>query len=354
MPTNKGSSRPAPRRGNASSRNSRRRRRANLPPGTVVEKYREILAPVVEGTQMHIFKPGSTGMANLDAKAQMYEMYRLRGPVHVTYKPAVGTTVAGQLVMGVDYDPSDAALTFQATAALSPKAVSPVWRDSSLTIPPGRAMKQKWLYTDTQSTFSRSTQGTDLQFDLRPETAAFGLQVTSTGVGNVGTLWVEYNIEFCSPRQPLKVGNATLCQQPNGQEQNNATEIMGLTQANALANLMPGVSHIQYLLLTGPPRQSALQKLLQGGTYIRSVEKVTDLGWKPNPHALPSGNPGDVIFNPYLVTLDVPETNMANVLSNWPPVETSSTSWLLFMLLSSLSPKALRKFVEGGITTWDV
>lgn len=52
-------------------------------------------------------------------------------------------------------------------------------------------MKQKWLLTSNLR-------------DDEPADAAFGVQVTGTAVSATGSIWVEYHIEFCSPRAPTK------------------------------------------------------------------------------------------------------------------------------------------------------
>lgn len=169
-----------------------RPRRAQLPPGTVVVKYRELLTPVgAEGTTAYPFLPGSSGLSHLDLRAGMYEMYRLRGPVKYAYKAAVGTTTNGEVIMGTDFDGREVVLSYQGTAALSPKSMGPVWRDQTLVVPPARAMKQKWLLTS------------NLRDDAHAD-PAFTVQVSGTAVSQTGSIWVEYHIEFASPRAPTK------------------------------------------------------------------------------------------------------------------------------------------------------
>lgn len=156
------------------------------------------MGSVTGGTNRYLFVPGSSGLAHLDARGAMYEMYRLRGPVKIQYKAAVGTTTNGEVLMGVDFDAKDYVNTYQGTAALSPKAMAPVWRDATLTVPQARAMKQKWLVTATDI----STAGTTTPANFRNDAVAFAYQVTSTGSGATGSLWVEYNVEFASPKVP--------------------------------------------------------------------------------------------------------------------------------------------------------
>jgi len=170
-------------------------------------RYKELLAPVVNGTTQFLFTPGSSGLPHLDARGRMYEMYRLRGPVRVQYRAAVGTTTNGEVLIGVDYDAKDAVLSYQGTAALSPKSMTPVWKDSVLVVPHNRAMKQKWLVTATD--ISPTTAG-GTPINYRDDAIAFGLNITSTGASATGSVWIEYNVEFASPRVPEPIVNASV------------------------------------------------------------------------------------------------------------------------------------------------
>lgn len=134
-------------------------------------------------------------------------MYRLRGPVRVQYRAAVGTTANGEVLIGVDYDAKDSVLTYQGTAALSPKSMTPVWKDSTLAVPHNRAMKQRWLVT--ASDISPVADGS-APSNFRDDAVAFGLNITSTGTTGSGSIWVEYNVEFASPRQPEPPVNASI------------------------------------------------------------------------------------------------------------------------------------------------
>jgi hypothetical protein len=117
-------------------------------------------------------------------------MYKILG-VKYLYKSAVGTTTNGEVLMGVDFDSRDLVLSYQGTAALQPKTLGPVWRDHTLVVPPARAMKQKWLLTSNLR-------------DDAPAPGAFSFQVTSTATNSTGSVWVEYNLEFASPRIPTR------------------------------------------------------------------------------------------------------------------------------------------------------
>jgi len=85
--------------------------------------------------------------------------------------------------------------------------MTPVWKDSVLVVPHNRAMKQKWLVTATDIT-PNTTGGTP--FNYRDDAIAFGLNITSTGESATGSVWIEYNVEFASPRVPEPIVNASV------------------------------------------------------------------------------------------------------------------------------------------------
>lgn len=68
-------------------------------------------------------------------------------------------------------------------------------------------MKQKWLVT--ASDISKSSDGS-APANFRDDAVAFGLNITSTGETGSGSIWIEYNVEFASPRQPEPIVNASV------------------------------------------------------------------------------------------------------------------------------------------------
>lgn len=269
---NRGNSRRTP----TSVPNSRRRsrRQTRLPPGTVIVRYKELLGPVTQGTKQYLFVPGSSGLPHLDARGRMYEMYRLRGPVKVQYRAAVGTTANGEVLIGVDYDAKDAVLSYQGTAALSPKSMTPVWKDSVLSVPHNRAMKQRWLVTATNLTPS-TTGGAPSNY--RDDAIAFGLNVTSTGTAATGSVWVEYNVEFASPRVPEPVVNASVV---------NSSGAVSIQQHSGYTcPVDPGQSFYLATSTGSPSLGSGYTKLGNGSTdgvnwtFVKRNEDSTSTTW---------------------------------------------------------------------------
>lgn len=68
-------------------------------------------------------------------------------------------------------------------------------------------MKQKWLVTATDIS-PTTTGGTPTNY--RDDAIAFGLNITSTGATATGSVWIEYNVEFASPRVPEPIVNASV------------------------------------------------------------------------------------------------------------------------------------------------
>lgn len=249
------------------------RNRTRLPPGTVIVRYKELLKTVTKGTSRFLFVPGSSGLPHLDARGRMYEMYRLRGPVKVQYRAAVGATANGEVLIGVDYDAKDAVLSYEGTAALSPKSMTPVWRDSTLSVPHNRAMKQKWLVTATDIPSNTSSSGVP---NYRDDAVAFGLNITSTGDDNTGSVWIEYNIEFASPRQPEPVVNTSVFAFGNVPSGSNA----GLAGHNGLTSPVAN-GNVFYAALTAgqPTLQSGYTQVATGtteGVSWRQIRRDSD------------------------------------------------------------------------------
>lgn len=51
--------------------------------------------------------------------------------------------------------------------------------------------------------------------NFREDCVAFGLMVTSTGTDSTGSIWVEYNVEFASPRVPEPLVNRSAVNSTN-------------------------------------------------------------------------------------------------------------------------------------------
>lgn len=161
---------------------------------TLRVNYRELWGPVPASTSAAgsspaalVFLPGNSGMAQLDALGSLYESYRLTAPVKVQFKSASGTINNGSMLVGIDFDARDISLGYQAVAAMNPKAVGPVFKDSQVMVDHNRAMNKKWLFSNSA---------------VAAGEAAFAavFSTTSTQASGVGDIWCEYSVEFISPK----------------------------------------------------------------------------------------------------------------------------------------------------------
>lgn len=106
----------------------------------------------------------------------------------VYYRPAVGTTKDGEVLIGVDWDgdKEGQALTKTFVQALTPVNCHPVWQASTLVLPPSRLMSRREY---------KITPGSDKTDDYD---TSFGniTWYTAKTTTPVGSLWVEYDVSL--------------------------------------------------------------------------------------------------------------------------------------------------------------
>jgi len=152
--------------------------------GDIVIHNEELWNPIQSGVNSMVFVPGVSGLSRLDKVAKLYEQYRLLS-CQVEYRTGSGTTSVGQIIAGIDYNAQTLQTSASAISNLMPREVVSVWENFCLTVDPGRAMKQQWLFTGDKDPGNSN---------------AFALQLTSP-VDAPGTLWVRYSVHFTSPSQ---------------------------------------------------------------------------------------------------------------------------------------------------------
>lgn len=158
--------------------------------GTLVISNEEPFLTITGAGQEAVFNPGATGMVMLDNTALQYDQYKIRS-CSLEYRTGTGTTVSGNLVMGVDYNPQSdlpSDNSYAAVAILEPKFVGPVWTAcSSIPLEVSRAMKgNTWRFTNNTG----------------PSGSAFVLRANVNTQGQTyGIIWCKYVVEFCSPKQ---------------------------------------------------------------------------------------------------------------------------------------------------------
>jgi len=170
--------------------------------GTMVYRDRELWAVSSVGLNNLIFAPGNSGLARLDQFGLMFELWRLKRAT-LRYATAVGTTTAGAIYIGIDFDPDDLPSTLAGVQALTPLARIPVWEEGSVGILTSRVNKARWMYT------SQLANHPGLQL-------GFAACIWNTGVSSVGEFWLDYEIEFAGPAvsQTLVRARSELAMQP--------------------------------------------------------------------------------------------------------------------------------------------
>lgn len=105
----------------------------------------------------------------------------------VLWKPAVGTTTNGRIMIGADWDAHHANTTATSVAALTPIMDVPVWQQGTLVLPPNRLMTRKeYMISDAGKTV-------DL-IDRCP--VALAIYVGGTGTDVIGHVWIDYEVDL--------------------------------------------------------------------------------------------------------------------------------------------------------------
>lgn len=152
--------------------------------GDIMLHNEELWRGIQSGVNSMVFCPGASQLSRLDAIANLYEQYALKSCA-IEYRTASGTTATGQIIAGIDYNAQTLQTSASTISNLMPREVVPVWENFCLTVDPGRAMKQRWLFTGNKDPGNAN---------------AFALQLVSPSA-NPGTIWVKYSIHFTSPSQ---------------------------------------------------------------------------------------------------------------------------------------------------------
>jgi len=154
--------------------------------GSLILRDRELWATVNKNLTTVVFSPGSSSLSRLDAIANTFELYRLRRAV-LHYQTAVGTTTAGAIYLGVDYDADDLPRDMAGVAALTPVVRMPVWQEGLLAVDVTRAIKGPNMYC----------KGTA---DHPGMSKSFAVAIWNTAtLDAVGELWIDYEIELIGP-----------------------------------------------------------------------------------------------------------------------------------------------------------
>jgi len=94
-------------------------------------------------------------------------------------------------------------------------------------------MKQKWLVTAPEMSYNQESNDTPTNY--RDDAVAFATVVTCTASSTPGSLWVEYNVEFASPKAIAPVVNATVYTTSSGTPTSRVTTTKLFTESPVAA-----------------------------------------------------------------------------------------------------------------------
>lgn len=107
----------------------------------------------------------------------------------VYYKPAVGTTFGGSLVIGVDWNPAATATTRATVQACSPVMEAAAWQPMQMVLPPARLQSRKFYFLTATAAQ-----------DAAPAALLYNLKCSTVKEQTfLGDLWLEYRVSLLSP-----------------------------------------------------------------------------------------------------------------------------------------------------------
>lgn len=135
--------------------------------------------------------------------ANQYESYLFKS-LHFIYEPACATTVAGSIMLAVDFDASDAAPTSK---------VQMMAYSNAVRSPPWEMTKYLSINSDLRKFgVQRYVRNSPVSGDIKTYDIGNFFLATSNFADNtfVGELYVEYELEFYTPQSSGTVGQAQL------------------------------------------------------------------------------------------------------------------------------------------------
>lgn len=117
----------------------------------------------------------------LKGLASHFELYKWL-KMTIVYKPAVGTTVAGAITIGIDWSNLGKNTTRSQVATLTPMFDVPVWQTGRMVLPSSRLQTRKEYILESS--------------DINDKQPAKVMWAMSASQQSVGDIWVEYSIQL--------------------------------------------------------------------------------------------------------------------------------------------------------------
>lgn len=167
---------------------------SSLGDGTITLQRSEILCSIevpVNGTSFadHVkLLPSAAVLPWLHKIASSFDQI-VWHQARVYYKPAVGTTFSGSLVIGVDWNPAATVTTRSTVQACSPVMEAAAWQPMQMVLPAARLQSRKYYFLT--ATAAQDAAPAALLFNLKCSTVK-----EQTFLGDI---WLDYRISLLSP-----------------------------------------------------------------------------------------------------------------------------------------------------------
>jgi len=181
------------------------RPRGNISPAGSMRIRRRELLTALNGQDKNywLISPSKTNttysLSWLPGLAANFDRYKVHS-LKFVYRPSVGTTTAGTVMMGIDWDSrgwtsmtSTNANYMKYIAASTPMIETPAWQAATLVCPPSKLMSRKEYMIWEQAEKNSWVVKEEDKCNVSPGSLVFMSTVAS---GECGHIWVEYDISM--------------------------------------------------------------------------------------------------------------------------------------------------------------
>lgn len=167
---------------------------ANSPEGTIVLSRADLVKSIDLAANSDSASGAIPLLPSADVMPWLYKLATSFDQIQwhsarVYYKPAVGTTFAGSLVLGVDWNADADKAGRNIVQACTPVIEAAAWQPTSLTLPPSRLQSRRYYFITAAE-----------KKDAAPGALLYNLKASKqTAQSFVGDIWLEYRVSLLGP-----------------------------------------------------------------------------------------------------------------------------------------------------------
>lgn len=147
----------------------------------------EVAQDATETASAHLILPSNSRLTWLNKLAASFDQIIWLSAA-IVWKPAVGTTFNGSLIVGVDWNADANGTTRTTVQACVPHMDTPVWSKARMTIPTARLQSRR-------SYILKAAQNVD----KAPGVILVNARTTKGAPTFLGDLWMEYKVRLMGP-----------------------------------------------------------------------------------------------------------------------------------------------------------